>query len=391
MLARNERWIAGFFDTDKRNDTFRRGVYLARTVAVVEAMLGALCIGLLSWDVWMHQWQVVHDLASLPLFVMFSLPFMIGAGWFPWRTFSTAVGRSWQAAAEGNDALAPMAATQPESLEDVPDAREVLTPLRGITDGLRAGNYRLIGTVFGILGLVLGGVSLILGQVVLVSTAPYGHDGGILLGVTLTLTLTSLAMFFYSIRWLILGRRLGRGLSVASDETGLTWRDTRWNSGQRHIAWSEVEACITIMCESSEPPTRVYAIKAGGTTLLWSVTTSMSPPEHAASDRLLRLVVTRTRLPLRDLTAIIRTAADGVLLANVQMLQSLLRSKRTVARVVYAPDTATPLDALLPHDFIATCVRKQWRVLTVSLCVALAYGLVLDISTVVSWFWNGIP
>ncbi len=398
MFAIDERWIAGCFDTDERTGAARRGVFVARTVAVVEAVLGALCIGQLAWGVWMHQWQGVPDGAAFRLFVMVSLPLLIGAGWFPWRTILAAVGRLWQAAAESNDALAPMAATQPEPLEDAHDAREVLTPLRGIRDNLRAGNYWKTCILFWILGLVLGGVSLILGHVVLEFTAEYGDDGWILLGVTLALALMPLAMLFYGIRWPILMWRLGRGLSVVSDETGLTWRDTRWNSGRRHIAWSEVEACITIMCESSESPTRVYAVKAGGTTLFWSVTTSMSPQEHAASDRLLRLVVTRTRLPLRDLTAIVRAATDEALLADAQMFESLVhgvaslvRGKRTVARVVHAPDTATPLDAILPHDFIAARVRKAWRVTIVSFCVALSFELVLSISRVVSWFWGGVP
>lgn len=397
MGAIDERSIAGLFEIDEGNSTVKLIVYLVRTVAVVEAVFGALSIGWLSWGVWegvqTHQWPDLHELAPFPLIIMVFLPWMIEIGWFPWRTISTAVGRLWQAAAEGNDALAPMAEMQPDPLEDVPDARDTLTPLRGIADSSRVGNYWKIGILFGVLGLVLGGLSLILGYEVFVRAIEYGDDGWRLPGVaaTVTLMLMSLAGVFYGIRWPILGRRLGRGLSVISDETGLTWRDTRRHSGKRHVAWSEVEACITIACESSEPPTRVYAVKAGRTTLLWSVTPSMSPQEHVASDRLLRLVVTRTGLPVRDLTTIIRAAADEALLVDAHVLESLLRGKRAVAPAPHFADTSTPLDALLPHGFIAAYVRKKWRVLTVSLCVTISCGMVLFISRVVSWFWSGIP
>jgi hypothetical protein len=272
MVAIDERMIAGYFETGERSDVVRRWVFFARAVA---ALAVALSFGLLLWGVWVgvqtHHWPDLHELAPLPLFIMVFLPWMLGMGWFPWRTISTAVGRLWQAAAEGNDALAPLAETQPTPLEVVPDAREVVAPLRGITDGSRVGMYWALGILFVVLSLLLGGVLLLLGRDVLVSTTASGDDGLRLVSkaLVLVLVLLSLMLLFYGTRWLLLARRLGRGLSITADDIGLTWRDSRWHSGQRRIMWSEAEAFITIMCKGSgQPPMRIYALKAGGTTLL---------------------------------------------------------------------------------------------------------------------------
>ena len=376
----DERSIAGYFEMDERNGAGRRRTYMWRAAACVFVVL---CVGLPLYGVWKgvqtHNWQELRGDARFPLYAMAFLPWAIGMGWFPWRTISTAVSRLWQAAAEGNGTLAPVAATQPMPLEDVPGAREMLAPLRGINDGSRVGMSWTLGILFVVLGLLLGGLSLFLG--VFAHTAESGDDGLILLGMALSLALLSLVLLFYGIRWPILGRRLGQGLSVTADETGLTWRDTRWHSGERRVVWSEVEACITIMCRGSgEPPTKVYALRAGGTTLLWSVKAFMSRQEYATSERLLQLVMTRTRLQLRDLTAISRAAVDELIRVSPR------RSTRAVAPAVHTADTSAMLDEILPHDFIAESARKARRALWVAVCAAMPYTLIVTSSLVVSWF-----
>lgn len=382
MVVIDERLIAGYFEMDERNGAGRRGVYLWRAAAVVFV---ARAIGLPLWGMWVgvqtHNWQQLRGDAQFPLYAMAFLPWAIGMGWFPWRTISTAVSRLWQAAAEGDDTLAPVATTQPEPLSggERLSAVEVLAPLRGINDGMRVGMSWTLGILFVVLGLLLGGLSLFLG--VFAHSAEYGDGGLILLGMTLALALLSLVLLLYGIRWPILGRRLGHGLSVTADESGLTWRDTRWHSGERRVVWSEMEAFITIVCRGSgEPPMRVYALKAGGTTLLWSVKAYMSQQEYATSERLLRLVVTRTRLQLRDLTAISRAAVDELIRVSPR------RGTRAVAPAVHTAGTSAMLDAILPHDFIAESARKARRVLWVAVCVAMPYTLIGISSMVVSWF-----
>jgi hypothetical protein len=385
MVVIDERSVAGYFELDERNGAGRRGVYLWRAAA---GAFVALCLGLPLYSVWeglqTHQWQHLHDLAQFPLYAMVLLPWAIGMGWFPWRTVSGAVSRLGRAAAAGNDILAPLAETQPMPLENVPDAREVLGPLRGVKDGMRVRLYWTLGIVILVFGLFLG-VSAVVVERELPAYAAESSDGvSMLLVESLALALPSLALIYFGIRLPILGRRLGRGLSVTADETGLTWRDTRWYSGQRRIMWSEVEAFITIMCRGSgEPPTRVYALKAGGTTLLWSVKAFMSRQEYAASERLLRLVVTRTQLHLRDLTAISRAAVDELIRVSPR------RGARPTVVVAQSPDTSALLDAILPRDFIAESARKARRVLMLSVYVGLPYTVVLIMSTVVPWFWGG--
>ncbi|MGZ3676902.1 MAG: hypothetical protein ACXVCO_21560, partial [Ktedonobacterales bacterium] len=287
----------------------------------------------------------------------------------------------WRAAAEGSDTLAPEAATQPPPLEDVSDARVVLGPLRGIKDGMRVGMYWTLGIMFLVFGLLLGVLAVVVGGELPAYAAESGASGLMPLVEALALAVPALVLIYYGIRLPILGRGLGRGLSITTDGTGLRWRDTRWRSGERHIVWSEVEAFITIMCRGSgEPPTRVYAIKAGGTTLLWSVRAFMSQPEHAASERLLRLVVTRTGLPLRDLTAISRAAVDELIRVSPR------RGTRSVAPTARTPDTSALLDMILPRDFIAESARRARRVLMLSVYTGLPSVVVLLISAVLPWF-----
>ncbi len=392
MVVIDERSIAGYFELDERNGAGRRGAYVWRAAA---CMFVVLCFALPLYGVWKgaqtHNWQELRSDARFPLYAMAFLPWAIGMGWFPWRTVLTAVSRLWQAAAEGNDVLAPLAETQPAPLEDLTDSREVLGPLRGTKDSMRVGMYWTLGIVFVVLGLLLGALIAVLERAVLAHSNETG-DGGLMLvseALLLVLALVELALLYFGIRWPILGRRLGRGLSIIADGVGLTWRDTRWRGGERRIVWSEANALITIMCRGSgEPPTRVYALKAGGTTLLWSVKAFMSQQEYAASERLLRLVVTRTRLPLRDLTAISRAVVDELVRVSPR------RGARTAtpaALAAHTPDNSALLDMILPHNFIAESARKAQRVLALSIYAALPYAVVLIMGTVVSWFLRGIP
>lgn len=391
MVAIDERMIAGVFEIDEGNSPGRRGVYVWRVLGGVLVVLGLALPLLALWEgVWMHHWEQWSTSAQFPLSVMIFLPWAIGMGWFPWRTILTAVSRLWQAAADGGDTLAPLAETQSMPLEDVPEVREVVAPLRGINDSSRVGMYWALGILFVVLGLLLGGVSLLLGREVLVSTAASGEDGLTLVSkalvlvlvlLSLILMLLSLILLFFGTRWPLLARRLGRGMTITADDTGLTWPDTRWRSGERHIAWSETEAFITIMCKGSgQPPMRIYALKAGGTTLLWSVKGFMSSQEHTASDRLRCLIVTRTRLPLRDLTAISRVAVDELIRVSPR------RGARSDAVVAQSPVTTALLDAILPHDFIGESARKARRVRWAGLWVSLPYLLLNVASAVAPWF-----
>lgn len=390
MVGIDERSIAGYFELDEHNGADRRGTYVWRAAACVFVVL---CFALPLYSVWKgvetHNWQELRSDARFPLYAMAFLPWAIGMGWFPWRVVLTAVSRLWQAAAEGNDVLAPLAETQPTPLEDLADAREVLAPLRGIKDGMRVGMFWALGIVFLVFGFLLGAFAVVLERAVLVHSTETG-DGGLMLvseALLLVPALVALALLYFGIRLPILGRRLGRGLSVTADGTGLRWRDTRWRGGERRIVWSEAEAFITIMCRGSgEPPTRVYVLKAGGTTLLWSVKAFMSQQEYAASERLLRMVVTRTGSPLRDLTAISRAAVDGLIRVSPRRGA---RPAAPAALAAHTPDSSALLDMILPHDFIGESARKSRRALMLSICAALPYTVVLITSMVVSWFWSG--
>ena len=384
MTTIDERSIAGYFDLDAGNNTGKRGAYLWRVAALVSAML---FLALPLYDLWeglrTHQWNHFHEVANYPLYVIVFLPWAIGIGWFPYATVSAAVSRVWRAAAQGDDAIAPLAATQPEpSREDEHSAAvEVLGPLRGIKDRSRIGMFWTFGVLFVVFALGCGLLSIALGHELIAQPSALGDPLFLFYAVLSALSLSSLVLLFYGIRLPVLARRLGRGLSVTADETDLAWRDTRWRSGRRRIVWSEAEAFITIMCQGSgEPPRRVYALKAGGTTLLWSITTFMSRQEHAASDRLRCLIVTRTGLPLRDVTAISRAAIDEFTRA------ARPRGARSAIPATHSHDAAPLLDTILPHDFIADSVRKARRMQLVVTWLCLPYSAALVISAVLPWF-----
>ncbi|HEX8037315.1 MAG TPA: hypothetical protein VF510_25895 [Ktedonobacterales bacterium] len=387
MVGIDERSIAGYFEMDECNGMGRRGAYVWRAAAFVFVML---CFGLPLYGVWegmqTHNWQELRSDAQFPLYAMAFLPWAIGMGWFPWRTVSTAVSRVWRAVAERDNTLAPLAETQPEPLsgDEQLGAVEVLASLRGIKDGMRVGIYWCAVTIVLLLAVLFAFTAMLLGSSAASSSALPRPGLLLMYGIVLVLGLLALALLSIGVLMAVWARQLRRGLSVTADETGLTWRDTRWRSGERRIVWSEAEAFITIMCRGSgEPPTRVYALKAGGTTLLWSVKAFMSRQEYAASERLLRLAVTRTQLQLRDLTAISRAAVDELIRVSPR------RGTRPAVVVAQSSDTSALLDAVLPHDFIAEAARKARRVLMLSVYAGLPYTVVLIMSTVVPWFWGG--
>jgi hypothetical protein len=83
------------------------------------------------------------------------------------------------------------------------------------------------------------------------------------------------------------------------------------------LSWDKVEALCVAAYAGQDGQHELYLVKAGPTRLAWEWSAAAAPEERAASELLLRLVATRTQLPLRELLPGIATlslALRGALL-----------------------------------------------------------------------------
>src|SRR5262249_41857043 len=104
-----------------------------------------------------------------------------------------------------------------------------------------------------------------------------------------------------------LARRQALAASVLVDDQSLHWQrpHSPGRSQLNVMEWAQARAFFTLT--AGEPGTgnwlKGYALDAHTTLLMWWVSQQSSARERAASDQLCRLIVTRTRLPLRDLSS----------------------------------------------------------------------------------------
>ncbi len=101
--------------------------------------------------------------------------------------------------------------------------------------------------------------------------------------------------------------------TVIADEHGLRWRDGRFGA-KRSIAWSDARSFSRISTTLMNAPGAyglmnmtsgmAYLLDSPNATLIWTLSPAASDAIYSASERLCSLIVTRTNLPLRDLTAL---------------------------------------------------------------------------------------
>lgn len=212
-----------------------------------------------------------------------------------------------RAALAGDERLAPDAGDQPAPLTglDYPTGTVTIAPLRR-APGARSGASAVIGAilvVFGVLLLLLGGIA----AAVLVSTpgggqplGPYGIPASVAVAGVGALLVT-LGITF------VVRRGHARGaITVTADEFGLAWAPAGDNRRPASTPWMAARAFYTLTyatATSALQQHHAYILEADDTLLAWTVRHTASEAERRAAERLSRLIVTRTRLPLRDVTS----------------------------------------------------------------------------------------
>lgn len=95
---------------------------------------------------------------------------------------------------------------------------------------------------------------------------------------------------------------LSRGLAVTVDADGMRWYDTRTDGRAQTLAWGEISAFLLVWLGNAQGTDSgwAYLLLAERTALLWTWPRYPTSEESAAIERLNRLIVTRTHLPLRD-------------------------------------------------------------------------------------------
>ena len=287
----------------------RRTLIFFRSIALI---LTLMCVLLLAWGGWdllvawrtgqAEDWRDFWENARsaplfFPLLIFFAFPSI-------WRlTFD---GMRWviaarQAAVSGVDARAPLAKSQPEpdmSFSFTPGSS--LGPLRW-PRGLRINSWLftlLFSMLFGLPTVVLGGL--------LVGTAR-GDEvqtlaGLIVLGVASALLLLSVLAIWRMIA-------LTRLFSVTADDWGLQWREPGRRK-RKSIPWHEAQAFILLRHHMGTEYAResAFALVGRAATLTWLV----KPTEvYGAHEQLAELIVARTKLPLRDITADVEAAQSA--------------------------------------------------------------------------------
>ncbi len=105
----------------------------------------------------------------------------------------------------------------------------------------------------------------------------------------------------------LLPSRRARLLTV--DDAGIRWRARGWRSRQQSLAWQDITAfCVSQM--TTGPTSRashVYLVMSDAVSFAWVVSDRGKKRVREASELLGRMVVTRTRRPLLDITTAIET------------------------------------------------------------------------------------
>jgi hypothetical protein len=190
--------------------------------------------------------------------------------------------------------------SQPEPLagRDLPASPERIGPLERIERG-RSSNL-VMALVFAspfALGALLG-VLIILIFAHLPSLAD-------VLFVLILLSIIGGPFVGFTVMAIIKLRHVRKPLTVVADEWGLKWQTPTVRRKREQLAWHEARSFFTIAEPQEDGSSRnsAYVLQGEGHRLAWMMPVRADIATSAASERLARLIVTRTRLPLSDISA----------------------------------------------------------------------------------------
>lgn len=253
-----------------------------------------------SWAIWQKVCFAVYT--PFMLWIILSIARRESRGWSQLRTGALALR---QAVEEGDEQIAPLAAEQPASLTsaDFPTGPERISLFGNWRNS--AGGVATIGVL---LLLFLSGYIILL--VTLLENSIFDHlPTAPLIILIILLSVFGLAAFVsgaggifalfavYSIR---------RHAYVVADESGVRWWRRAWGKrSSLFIPWDAARSFFMFTYPGQKAGSwhRFYVLDAHDALLFWHISYRTTPRILAAHERLNRLIVTRTRLPLRDLSA----------------------------------------------------------------------------------------
>lgn len=213
-----------------------------------------------------------------------------------------------RAMAEGeHDQLAPLAAEQPAPLpaEEHPASAMTLGPLwrRKISMRVSIILEIILGITF--ISLPIGVFLFTIIRMFPILHTTFAIWATVIFAIVMACIMIPLA--YIGVELLRLARHTLLSAYVLIDEQGLHWSHLATTKSSRINSLDWQQARSFFMIAAAEPGTdkwlKGYALDAHSLLLTWQLSHRSSAQERAASDMLCRLVVTRTKLPLRDLSA----------------------------------------------------------------------------------------
>jgi hypothetical protein len=95
---------------------------------------------------------------------------------------------------------------------------------------------------------------------------------------------------------------------LAVDDWGIRWRERRWRTREHALAWADVSAFCVEHSLKSLSYQYTFLLLGEQESFAWTMPLNGTSPRHAAGELLARLVVTRTRRPLLDISRTISYA-----------------------------------------------------------------------------------
>lgn len=271
----------------------------------------------------------------------------------------------------GDDHLAPLVANQPTPLTgaDLP-----LEPLqlgqfshesrRMALTSIRVGTF-----LIAVDGLSVGAIAVVLLPHFQANTMRLDSAGWVstlLIGVLGLCGLIGVIMLMRGF-WLILGRGALRPMRFLADDRGIEQVQGDRRSEGTMLAWPEIRAFYRVVMQGDDPHNTwmTYTIATDERKLSWQVSARTRKAVLADHERLCRLVVTRTALPLRDLST-----------AMNELLLFYLTSANGVGSISGTPPWRASSTASLPIMPAPTRRRKWSRVTAVAplIMVAVLYS-----------------
>lgn len=271
----------------------------------------------------------------------------------------------------------PLFPTQPASLSegDVPPFPAHIGPLHGLNDSLTVTRRRVNAFSRLLLGMALCAFA------VWPLSAAFGTTDlnmrSLLIGCAAPLVIVGLALLRAGVYSWRRARMARRGMMLLADEHGLHWRDARTINRrtftrERAIAWSEITAFLAMPLAATrrQDPCTIYLIATRRETLHWVMPFHPTQAEAQVADHFARLIVTHTRLALRDMTSLVLPEARALSIF-------LARSPGRRARLLRDRGIDIPRDVVSEKNLALFQRRRTWlRVGEAALLLAaLAFAL----------------